>query len=351
MKFGLHYLLPCSDTQSPVQRYRDTLDQAARGEALGFESAWPVEQHFNRKASIMPCPTLLLAALAERTSTMRLGTAIVQLPLSHPMRIAEEIATLDVLSGGRVEFGVGRGSNPQHFAGFGVPLSESRDRMIEALEYLNAALTQDTFSFQGRFYQADNLSLSPRPVQRPRPAIRIAANSADTFDFAGQRGYPIFAAAHINPFPKLKELLPLYQSARTSSGHSAMGADDLTILMPLYVAEDRSQVRRDVEPAVQRHMYLLAELLTSGSGKWTSEAEAKRMEALLEKTRQITFELMNDTMAIFDTPEGCVERLKQVQEELNPGRVICWFNLAGAIPHERVLRSMELFASKVLPHF
>src|SRR3712207_2659222 len=132
MKFGLHYLMSTAPSQSPVQRYRDTIDQAVRGEALGFESVWPVEQHFNQTQSALPRPTLLLAAIASRTTTLRLGTAIVQLPLTHPLQTAEEIATLDVISDGRVEFGVGRGSQPRHFAGFGVPLVESRERMIEA---------------------------------------------------------------------------------------------------------------------------------------------------------------------------------------------------------------------------
>ena len=96
MKFGLHYQLPCFGSQSPVQRYRDTIEQSVHAEALGFESVWPVEQHFNADLSITPAPLLLLAALAERTRTLRLGIAIVLLPLSHPIRIAEEIATLDV---------------------------------------------------------------------------------------------------------------------------------------------------------------------------------------------------------------------------------------------------------------
>jgi alkanesulfonate monooxygenase SsuD/methylene tetrahydromethanopterin reductase-like flavin-dependent oxidoreductase (luciferase family) len=122
VKFGLHYLLSCSDTQSPTQRYRDTLEQAIHAEALGFESVWPAEQHFNQRICALPCPALLLAAIASRTSTLRLGTAIVQLPLAHPMRIAEEIATLDVLSGGRVEFGVGRGANPLHYKNLGVAI-------------------------------------------------------------------------------------------------------------------------------------------------------------------------------------------------------------------------------------
>src|SRR5579863_9382350 len=127
MKFGLHFQLPCYGPQSPVQRYRDTLEQSVHAEALGFESVWPVEQHFNSDLSITPAPLLLLAALAERTRTLRLGIAIVLLPLSHPLRIAEEVATLDVISNGRVEFGIGRGAIPSHFRAFGVPLSENRE--------------------------------------------------------------------------------------------------------------------------------------------------------------------------------------------------------------------------------
>src|SRR4029453_10233280 len=123
MKFGLHYLLSCAEGQSPAQRYRETLEQAVHAESLGFESAWPVEHHFNSTASTLPCPALFLAALAARTSTIRLGTAIVQLPLAHPMRIAEELATLDVLSGGRVELGVGRGGHPAPSAGFAGAMS------------------------------------------------------------------------------------------------------------------------------------------------------------------------------------------------------------------------------------
>src|SRR6202035_3387644 len=165
MKFGLHYQVPCSASQSPVQRYRDTLDQAAHAERLGFESVWPVEQHFIPDLSIMPAPMLLLAAVAERTKTLRLGIAIVLLPLSHPLRVAEEVATLDVLSNGRVEFGIGRGSIPTHFTGFGVPQAESRERFVEALEVIVQAWTKERVSYAGRFFNVDNLAVVPKPLQ------------------------------------------------------------------------------------------------------------------------------------------------------------------------------------------
>jgi alkanesulfonate monooxygenase SsuD/methylene tetrahydromethanopterin reductase-like flavin-dependent oxidoreductase (luciferase family) len=350
MKFGLHYLLSCSDSQSPAQRYKDTLDQAIRAEALGFESAWPAEQHFNQRICALPCPALLLAAIAARTNTLRLGTAIVQLPLAHPMRIAEEIATLDVLSGGRVELGVGRGANPAHYTNLGVPFNESRERMTEALDYLHAAFTQERFTFQGRFFQANDACLVPKPIQPPHPPIRIAANSPETLEYAGRKGYPILVAAHINPFDRLAQLLPMYYAARSAAGHQVGNTDDLTILVPMYVDDSQSEARRWAEPAVRAHAQSLATTLATVAQKLPSEVDRTRMQMMAERARATTYEDMNAGMAIFGTPAECLERLAQLRTTLNPGRVIAWFDFMGAIPHEQVMRSMELFSSTVLPY-
>ena len=349
MKFGLHYLLSCAEGQSPAQRYRDTLEQAVHAESLGFESVWPVEHHFNSAASIMPCPALFLAAIAARTSTIRLGTAIVQLPLAHPMRIAEELATLDVLSGGRVEFGVGRGGNPSHFAGFGVPMSESRDRMVEALDYIRHAWTTDRFSFHGRFFQADDLALAPRPLQRPHPPIRVAANSPETAAWAGREGYPVFFASNVNPLPRLRELIPVYRRARVEAGHGTSGGDDLTLLMPIYVGEDRRRVEREVAPSVRQFADTAATVF-QGLVSRAPESERPKLQAIVEQLCGMTYHSVNAVTGIFDTPSACVERLHQIREEFNPGRVICWFNFGGVIPHDQVMRSMELFSARVLPH-
>jgi natural product biosynthesis luciferase-like monooxygenase protein len=342
MKFGLHYQLPCRDFQSPVQRYRDTLEQAAYAERLGFESVWPVEQHFDPELSILPSPLLLLAALAERTRNLRLGIAIVLLPLSHPIRIAEEIATLDVLSNGRVEFGIGRGSLPEHFKGFGVSQSESRERFLEALEVIRQAWTTERISHHGRFFQIGEVSVIPKPVQQPYPPIRVAANSPDTFELMGQLGLPIFVASQVNPFPRIREYLPLYRAARAAAGHPANDPDDVTILMPTYVAETSAQVRQQVEQSV-----LL--WLRSVTQRYKNPASGPPlMRERLERVQRMTYEQACEMMGVFDTPEACVERLQRFREEFNMGRLICWFNQGGLIPHPLVMRSMELFADRVM---
>jgi alkanesulfonate monooxygenase SsuD/methylene tetrahydromethanopterin reductase-like flavin-dependent oxidoreductase (luciferase family) len=348
MKFGLHYQLPCSGSQSPVQRYRDTISQAIYAEELGFESVWPVEQHFNPDLSILPSPMLLLAAIAERTRNLRLGIAIVLLPLSHPIRVAEDIATLDILSGGRVEFGIGRGAIPSHFAGFGVPQGESRDRFLEGIEVILKAWDSPSLSHRGRFYHFNDIAVVPKPVQRPHPPIRVAANSIDTFEMMGRLGYKIFAATQVNPFPKLREFVPLYRNARAASGATS-SPDDVTILCPLYVGKTREQIRSELEPSA-RHFITTAANLFAGSAA-ALEGGAERLQKVVERARRLNYDKMSELMGIFDTPEACVDRLHRVQEEFNTGRVICWFNPGGLVPHESVMRSMELFSEKVMPHF
>jgi alkanesulfonate monooxygenase SsuD/methylene tetrahydromethanopterin reductase-like flavin-dependent oxidoreductase (luciferase family) len=348
MKFGLHFQLPCHGGQSPIQRYRDTLEQSADSEALGFESVWPVEQHFNADLSITPAPLLLLAALAERTRTLRLGIAIVLLPLSHPVRVAEEIATLDVLSNGRVEFGVGRGSIPSHFTGFGVPQAESRERFVEALEIILRAWTNDRVTYRGRFFNLDNLAVVPKPVQRPHPPIRAAANSVETFELMGRMGYPIFVATPINPFPVLAERISLYRQARSAAGHPDNGGEDVTLALPIYVNDNRAEIRPLLEPSIGHYLRTVAGIYLSYAAQ--SKAAAASLPERVERFGRTTYDDARESMAIFDTPEVCTERLLRLRDELNVGRIICWFNIGGKVPHAQVMRSMELFAAKVMPH-
>jgi alkanesulfonate monooxygenase SsuD/methylene tetrahydromethanopterin reductase-like flavin-dependent oxidoreductase (luciferase family) len=309
---------------------------------------WPVEQHFISELSILSAPLLFLAAVAERTKRLRLGIAIILLPLSHPIRVAEEIATLDVLSNGRVEFGIGRGAIPAHFSGFGIAQGESRERFLEGIEVVLAAWKNERVSYQGRFFQVDNVMVVPKPVQQPHPPLRVACNSADTFEQMGRLGFPIFAASQVNPYYRIKEFLSLYHEARTTAGHPSANRDDFTLLTPLYVGADEGQIRQDMEPSVRHLLQTASSLLESAAA---SQRVAAHIREVAERSRRLTYDRMSETMAIFDTPERCAERLASLYEDFKMGRTICWFNPGGRVPHERVMRSMELFAAKVMPQF
>jgi alkanesulfonate monooxygenase SsuD/methylene tetrahydromethanopterin reductase-like flavin-dependent oxidoreductase (luciferase family) len=176
MKFGLFYQLPCATTQDAATRYQETIEQIVYAEELGFDTAWLAELHFNPLFSIMPAPLLVAAALAQRTTRIRLGTAVLLLPLQHPVRTAEEAAVVDLLSQGRLDLGVGRGMIAIHFQGFNVPREESRERFEEALTIITHAWTREVFQFDGKYYHVPETAVVPKPMQKPHPPLRIAAN-------------------------------------------------------------------------------------------------------------------------------------------------------------------------------
>src|ERR1700751_5737177 len=193
MRFGFFDQLPCASGYSDRQRFRDILGQIELGDTLGFDTAWLGELRFSRAFSILADPLMVLAAAAQRTSRIRLGTAVTLLPLHNPVKIAEEAAIADILSGGRLELGVGRGTAPLHYAGYGIAQEESRERFDEALDFIIGAWSNERFTHHGKYFHAEALSVIPRPVQKPHPPVRIAANSPDTFPFAARRQLPIFA--------------------------------------------------------------------------------------------------------------------------------------------------------------
>ena len=163
MQFGVFYQIPCSEGQTPADRYADVMAQVQLADQLGYDMAWLAELHFARSFSVMPAPLLMASALSQTTERIMLGTAVNLLPLHHPLRIAEEVATLDVLSGGRAVFGIGRGSNPNHYRGYGIPIEERNDRFVEGLDLALRAWKEDVLDYNGQYYQAEGIRLEPKP--------------------------------------------------------------------------------------------------------------------------------------------------------------------------------------------
>lgn len=349
MKVGLFLNPADAPGRSMVQTYRDVLEQAVTGEALGFESVWTVEQHFSASASIVPAPELLLAAIAARTRTLRLGTGVVLLPLSHPVRVAEELAVLDVISDGRVEFGMGRGMDPTHFNGFSVPLSQARDRLVEGLEIIRGLWGQEPFSFTGPFHQIDDLSIAPGPVQRPHPPIHLAANSMETVRLAGELGLPIIVGAHINSLGVIREMLPAYRKEWTEAGHGGERGP-ISLLIPVFTGGSMARIREEISPGIDRFRSVLREKLVSVLRMAGEQALIQRFEELIDKLSEITFDGMRTDRAVFDTPGHCADRLREIQEEFEVDRLICWFNLGDSMPQDRVLHAMRMFSAEVMPH-
>jgi natural product biosynthesis luciferase-like monooxygenase protein len=345
MKFGLFYQLPCATTQDAATRYQETIEQIVYAEELGFDTAWLAELHFNPLFSIMPAPLILAAALAQRTTRIRLGTAVLLLPLQHPLRTAEEAAVVDLLSQGRLELGVGRGMIAIHFQGFNVPREESRERFVEALTIIKQAWTQETCRFEGKYFHVPETAVVPKPVQKPYPPLRIAANSPETAVLAGEQGYAVFVASPINPGAKLAEQVALYRRAFHTAGH-ARTKEDVAIAFPVYVADSAAQVRHEVEDSFLNYFRAISHQARLGD-RDNSPAYAYLRE-IRKRVEAVTWEQL-ETTALYGSPTTCIRKIEETYAQCQLDQLICWFNPGGLVPHRHVLASMRRFAEEVIP--
>jgi alkanesulfonate monooxygenase SsuD/methylene tetrahydromethanopterin reductase-like flavin-dependent oxidoreductase (luciferase family) len=342
MRFGFMDHLPCAEWQSEGRRYQDILAQIELGDQLGFHTAWLAEIHFFPAVSRLASPLTVLAAAAQRTQRIRLGTAVTLLPLHNPLKIAEEAATVDILSGGRLELGVGRGAAPSMFAAYNVPIEESRQRFEEALAVIRQAWTSERLTYNGRYLQVQDLQVFPRPVQQPHPPLRIAANSPETYTIAGRLGLPIFATPLIaGSMDKLRQYI---DSHRTSL--PAGVKQDVAIAFPVHTAASRAQTRRECEPSLKHFFSFLEQRRPDIQALPESYQSFQQAVARLAK---ITYEEVEELGAVLGDPDYCVERVRTLQREFQMAEFICYFNQGGLIDHAAVRRSMELFAREVIP--
>ncbi len=350
MKFGLFYQLPCADDQSDATRYQETIEQIRHGDRLGFDCAWLAELHFYKPFSIMSSPLIVAAAIAQKTRDIRLGIAVSLLPLWHPLRSAEEGATVDLLSEGRLEFGVGRGSIPLHFAGFDASREESRGRFEESLEIIKKAWTTESFSFQGHYYQIPETGVVPKPLQKPHPPIRVAANSPETALFAGKERYPMFVASVTNPLPKMYEQVERYRKA-WAQGQAPNGdaGPDVSTMFFVHPGDSLAGIRRDIEPSLRNYFRSVSGMVRPALDNGDEAESYRYMEDVRKNIESITFETMTESMAIFGSPQECIERIKRLHGRLGMKELICWFNPGGRVPHEKVLATMARFSEEVAP--
>ncbi|MDO8616478.1 MAG: LLM class flavin-dependent oxidoreductase [Dehalococcoidia bacterium] len=346
MKFGTFHLFqkPAGWTDEGV--FRAELEQIQKAEELGFDAVWLAEHHF-QWYGIATDLMQIGAWVAARTERVRIGTAVVVLPFHNPLRLAEQAATLDLLSGGRLDLGVGRGYQAAEYSGFNISMDESRARFAECVEVLVKAWTQETFSHEGKYTQVRDVSVLPKPAQKPHPPIYVASwMTPETIRFAAERGFPIMSPAGLAA-DQIKTNYQLYAETLESLGRDASGLE-LPALIHIYVDENDERARRTGMEHARRYGASLATLGTSvqPDGELSSEYQHYKQfadaGAALRETRQ---ELM-----LFGNPDSVAHKLKWVRDELGVRYVMCWMNMGGLEP-ERVLTSMRLFAEEVIPRF
>lgn len=354
MKFGFFYEMQGSAERSDATLYEEHLQQFELADQLGYDCLWLAELHFQWAYSVMPAPLLVAAAASQRTRNIRLGMGISVLPINQPLRLAEEIATLDIISGGRVDWGIGRG-HPMTgiYDHFNIDIDESKALFREHLDIILKAWTEDRFSFEGRFHQIDDCAVVPKPVQRPHPPAFVSAFSPDTFDLAAEYGCNLFLPAQVIPAEQLRQAIGGFHAALDKHGRNK--ADHrVPVLLPCYVEPDGASARRNVERSMMSYYDIIGVMMQEMMGRLQRKhaefpESYKGYLALGDLTKDLNYDFVCKELAIFGSPKEAIDRLQFLKEELGIDDVILWTNVGG-MPHDKVTASMKLFAEEVMPH-
>jgi alkanesulfonate monooxygenase SsuD/methylene tetrahydromethanopterin reductase-like flavin-dependent oxidoreductase (luciferase family) len=346
MRFGLFFQAPERPGETHAQRFAEMLDLATLADSLGFDVAWLAEIHFGAAFSLLSAPLMAVPAIAQRTRRIRVGTAVTLLPLHQPLACAEQAATADILSGGRLEFGVGRGSIPTQFHGFRVPVSENRARFAECLDIIRLAWTRDRFSYDGTFYKVDDLAVVPKPLQRPHPPIRVAVHTLESFTHIAELGVPIYSGTTTTPLPLLRECMAAYREKLAAAGH-AWGAEQMALMQPVHIATTAAGARDAMRPGVLQYYRNLETIFSSLPDSYGDHLP--RLKHIRDTIADLPYDKFCRDQAVFGDPAEVVDRLQAVKEEFNLSQIICWFDQGAMLPRAEVERTMRQFAEQVMP--
>jgi len=327
--------------------YGALAEQARHAEALGFGSYWIAEHHFHGFGGMIPSPQIVIPALAVQTRRLRFGTGVALLPFHNPLRLAEDYATVDVLTGGRFDFGVGLGFQKLEADNLGAPLDRARERFYEHLDIILRAWTSERLTYHSADYDYDQLYVLPKPVQQPHPPVWLAATATpESFRWAGERGYGMMTIGFLHDIEGLKERIDLYREAYRAAGHPPAGERVLGTYHTyagVSAAEARAVGRRGLE-----YYQGSAKQARELAGVHGNYAAFKAHEPVIERTREMPFEEMQARgRVIVGDPAACRETIARLREELGLTHLLFLFALGG-LANDEVLRSMDRFTDQVL---
>lgn len=346
MEFGIWYLLESPD-DNHSRAYKEMLDQIEYAEELGFDSVW-IAEHHSSPFGIIPSPPVALAAIAERTKKMRIGSSVSILTLNNPVRIAEDYAMVDVISGGRLNFGVGRGYQPNEFKNLGVSMENTRERFNEALEIILGLWKNDTFSYNGDHFQIEDAFIRPRPVQDP-PPVFVASMSDDTFKLMAKHGLN----PTVNPmFSSEEQALNNLKYARETMLSQGISEDDqdFPYMVMTHLADSVETARQQTEGALDWHFNVLPELISAGQAGNTAGGY-ENYNKISENLTGIDFDgLREQGIVKVGEPEEMIKFIQMLKDSFGMKQFLTWHRFGG-LDDKAVRASMKTFAEEVMPHF
>ncbi len=353
MRFGWLTLGLSPSADDDCDAIHAQLEQACLAEAAGFDGVWLTEHNFTGE-SVYCDPIPFASVLAARTSRIRIGFAVIQLALRHPIRLATQLALLDNLSGGRIDVGVGHGTNynEYEFMGYGLRSGDSRDRMAETLEVMVRAWVESPLVHDGKFYQLSLPELRPRPVQRPHPPIWRAVSSAGSVRECGRLGDPILLARI--PLARVPERLALYEaglaeSALDDAARAARRADT-ALWRFVHVADSQAQAEDELTAALvhTRHHMVHARATHNPSDFHVDDARVNPWnDPRVSDDDGARYSL--EASSLYGTPARVAEQIAAIRDA-GVQHVLCQLS-TGFLPHDRVMASTRAFGETVAPRF
>jgi alkanesulfonate monooxygenase SsuD/methylene tetrahydromethanopterin reductase-like flavin-dependent oxidoreductase (luciferase family) len=341
MKFALFNQLQIPKPwrqNAEVLMYKEAIAEAVHAEAVGFDAYWQTEHHFYTEIGHSSAPEIVLAALSQRTSRLRLGLGVVVLPCNHPYRVAEYVSTLDVVSDGRVDFGTGRGASSYHVEAFGYSPGETKAVWEESLRVICAMLLNDPFpGWQGTYYQLPPRDIIPKPVQKPHPPLWVAATSPSTFADAARLGLGVLGLVRLG----VQQLIPAITAYKQAIPHCVPVGGDINHQIAAYaicgIDKDYS-VGRDIAGAAGRWYF--------GDNQAVLQTHRFDSQQLLRLSND---QLIEEGIIIGgDADSVC----RGIERWMNLGLDMLLLMLgAGNTTHEQVMRALDLLGEQVIPRF
>ena len=346
MKFGLFYLFSDFGDIPQERLFAEVMEEIEHGEALGFESVWLPEHHF-AIYGMLGNPLLLAAAVAQRTERMKIGTAVVVLPFQHPLRVAEDAAMVDALSGGRLLLGVGRGYQPPEFHGFDVPQGESSEMFLESFEIIKRALSGEKFAYDGKYWKFEEpIEIFPKPLQKPHPPFYVASVSRRSLDVAARHNMSLLRSPQFSNLDAVAAAFDEYVGLLRGYVHDP-DALDQPLSMRVYVAPTDEEAKAETKHALWFY-HLLGSLVPGAPGREEVPKGYEKYPMDPEALANLTLDDVWERGTAFGSPERVTEVLKTYMHKLGVDNFIIQMRIGG-LEHDKVMRSMDLFAKEVMP--
>jgi alkanesulfonate monooxygenase SsuD/methylene tetrahydromethanopterin reductase-like flavin-dependent oxidoreductase (luciferase family) len=340
MDFGTFLLLQSPSARSSTEIYARGIEIAQAAESLGFGNIWLAEHHFSTYGYLSR-PTQLASYIAAKTTRLRVGTAVIVVPLHHPLVVAEEIATLDVLSAGRLDVGLGRGYQPYEFERFGLDLATGRARWDESIDIIMKALGGQPFSYDGKFFKIPETMVFPQAVQQPRPPVWITAQSPESLEGAVRRGFNVLTGGFGISIDRLAEFRRLFD--RVVAEVKPPEPLEVGAQRAVYVADSQAEARAAADEA-RWNMRVTLSLRNH-----YERVERGRAIPVPAPSEPDIDDLL-DRYLVIGTPDVCIRQIRRLQDQVGITHFNCSFWFAD-VDQPRVLRSMERFAREVMPAF